>query len=189
VHLVVQVDQGNPAFGQLCRQTGEQLVEGFPAAGEDQWIAIACETDAQWSALAATMGSAAPAGDLGTLAARQAREAELEAAIGAWTTTQERYTLMANLQAAGVPAGAVQRSSDLLADPHLKHRRFFRTLEHPEMGAVPYEGHQFRIAGYDSGPRFAAPCLGEHTWDVLTETLGLDEGAAAELLAAGGVGV
>jgi crotonobetainyl-CoA:carnitine CoA-transferase CaiB-like acyl-CoA transferase len=57
------------------------------------------------------------------------------------------------------------------------------------MGTVPYEGHQFRIAGYDNGPRFAAPCLGEHTWEVLTEILGLEEAAAAEYLAAGGVGV
>jgi len=70
-----------------------------------------------------------------------------------------------------------------------RHRKYFRTLEHPEMGPVPYEGHQFRIAGYDSGPRFAAPCLGEHTWEVLTEVLGMDESAAAELLAAGGVGI
>ena len=49
------------------------------------------------------------------------------------------------LQAAGVPAGMVQRSSDHLEDPQLAHRRFFRRLEHPEMGEVPYEGHQFAI--------------------------------------------
>jgi crotonobetainyl-CoA:carnitine CoA-transferase CaiB-like acyl-CoA transferase len=162
----------------------------FRSAGEDQWIAIACETDAQWLALAAAMGTAAPTGaDLSTFGGRCARKRELESAIGAWTAAHDRYDLMALLQAAGVPAGAVQRSSDLLQDPQLGHRRYFRPLEHPEMGLVPYEGHQFRIAGYDNGPRFAAPCLSEHTWDVLTETLGLDEGAAAELLSAGGVGV
>ena len=60
-------------------------------------------------------------------------------------------------------------------DPQLAHRAFFRRLEHPEMGEVPYEGHQFRIAGYDNGPRFPAPCLGEHTYEVLTEVLGLDD--------------
>ncbi len=162
----------------------------FPAAGEDQWIAIACETDEQWRALAGAMGSAAPLGaGLETLAGRKAKQAELEAGIAGWTASQDRYELMAKLQAAGVPAGAVQRSSDLLADPQLTHRRYFRTLEHPEMGLIPYEGHQFRIAGYDNGPRFAAPCLGEHTWEVLTDYLGLDEGTAAEYLAAGGVGV
>ncbi len=162
----------------------------FPAAGEDQWIAITCETDGQWAALAAAMGTAAPAGaGLDSLRGRKAQQGEIEAAIGAWTAGQDRYELMAKLQAAGVPAGAVQRSSDLLQDPQLAHRHYFHSLQHPEMGLIPYEGHQFRIAGYDNGPRFAAPCLGEHTWEVLTEILGIDEGAAAEYLAAGGVGV
>jgi len=162
----------------------------FPTAGEDQWVAIACATDAQWKALAAAMGSSAPTGDdLAALPGRQARKDELHARIAGWTSGRDRYELMAELQAAGIPAGAVQRSSDLLADPQLAHRRYFRPLQHPEMGTVPYEGHQFRIAGYDNGPRFAAPCLGEHTWDVLTEVLGLEEGAAAELLALGGVGI
>jgi crotonobetainyl-CoA:carnitine CoA-transferase CaiB-like acyl-CoA transferase len=162
----------------------------FPSAGEDQWIAIACETDGQWAALAAAMGTAAPTGaGLDSLKGRKARQGEIEAAIGAWTAGQDRYELMAKLQAAGVPAGAVQRSSDLLQDPQLAHRHYFHSLQHPEMGLIPYEGHQFRIAGYDNGPRFAAPCLGEHTWEVLTEILEIDEGAAAEYLAAGGVGV
>lgn len=161
----------------------------FPAAGEDQWIAIACETDRQWAALVREMGSAAPDGDFSTLAQRKLCEPAIHDALARWTCAQDRYDLMAKLQAAGVPCGAVQRSSDLLQDPQLAHRKYFRTLEHPEMGPVPYEGHQFRIAGYDSGPRFAAPCLGEHTWEVLTEVLGMDESAAAELLAAGGVGI
>ncbi len=162
----------------------------FPASGEDQWIAIACETDAQWAGLSGTMGAAAPSGaDLANFAGRQARKDDLHAAIASWTASRDRYELMAQLQSLGVPAGAVQRSSDLLADPQLTHRHYFRPLEHPEMGTIPYEGHQFRIAGYDNGPRFAAPCLGEHTWEVLTEHLGLDEGIAAEYLAGGGVGI
>jgi crotonobetainyl-CoA:carnitine CoA-transferase CaiB-like acyl-CoA transferase len=95
---------------------------------------------------------------------------------------------MARLQAAGVPAGAVQRSSDHMLDPQLAHRSFFRRLEHAEMGEVPYEGHQFRIDGYDNGPRFPAPCLGEHTYQVLTEVLGLGDDEVAEALASGACG-
>ncbi len=162
----------------------------YPSAGDDQWISIACETDAQWAALSREMGTFAPAGsDLSTFAGRTERKEEIDAAISSWSAPQDRYELMARLQAAGIPAGAVQRSSDLLADAQLSHRKYFRPLVHPEMGTIPYEGHQFRIAGYDNGPRFAAPCLGEHTWEVLTEILGMDEEAAAELLAAGGVGI
>jgi crotonobetainyl-CoA:carnitine CoA-transferase CaiB-like acyl-CoA transferase len=95
---------------------------------------------------------------------------------------------MHRLQAAGIAAGVVQRSSDLLHDPQLAHRNFFRPLVHSEMGEIPYEGHQWRIRGYDSGPRFAAPCLGEHTFEVLTGILGMSDGEAGEAMALGGVG-
>ncbi len=92
---------------------------------------------------------------------------------------------MERLQAAGVPAGMVQRSSDHLEDPQLLHRRFFRPMIHPEMGEVPYEGHQFRIAGYDNGPRAPAPCLGEHSIAVLQEILGYGDEDLARIAASG----
>jgi len=92
---------------------------------------------------------------------------------------------MQRLQAAGIPAGMVQRSSDHLEDPQLRHRGFFRTLHHPEMGEVPYEGHQFRISGYDNGPRAPAPCLGEHSIQVLQDILGYGDEDLARIAASG----
>ena len=92
------------------------------------------------------------------------------------------------LQTAGVPCGMVQRSSDHQLDPQLAHRNFFRPLVHPEMGEVPSEGHQFRISGYDNGPRLPAPCLGEHTYEVLTDVLGLGDDEVAEVLGSGACG-
>src|SRR5690606_38680285 len=97
----------------------------------------------------------------------------------------DRWTLLELLQAAGVAAGVVQRSSDLLQDPQLAHRRFFHPMVHAEMGEVPYEGHQFIIRGYPSGPRTPAPLLGEHTFEVLTGILGMDVEAAAEFMGCG----
>jgi benzylsuccinate CoA-transferase BbsF subunit len=91
------------------------------------------------------------------------------------------------LQAEGVPSGVAQRSSDLLEDPQLAHRRLFRHLEHGEMGSVPYAGHQFRILGYDSGPRSAAPLLGEHNDYVLREILGMDDEQIAEAVISGAI--
>ena len=94
---------------------------------------------------------------------------------------------MNQLQAAGVPAGRVQRGKDLLEDPQYAHRGFNRYLDHPEMGHVPYAGHQFRVTGYESGPRFAAPCLGEHSFEVLQDKLGLSDEEIADLVASGGL--
>ena len=94
---------------------------------------------------------------------------------------------MRELQAADVPAGVVQRSSDLLTDPQYAHRGFYRYLEHGEMGRIPYAGHQYRIADYDNGPRGPAPMLGEHSFEVLSDLLGLSEEELSEAFAAGAI--
>ncbi len=91
------------------------------------------------------------------------------------------------LQSAGVPAGVVQRSSDLLNDPQLAHRNFYHYMDHPEMGNIPYTGHQFRIRGYESGPRSPAPLLGEHNELVMREILGMTDEEITEVLAAGAI--
>jgi crotonobetainyl-CoA:carnitine CoA-transferase CaiB-like acyl-CoA transferase len=164
--------------------------DAYPCAGVDEWCAIAVETDEQWRSLRTVLGEPAWAMDPGleTLAGRQAAQDAIDRELAAFTARHEPRQLMLLLQDAGVPAGMVQRSSDHMEDPQLAHRSFFRRLEHPEMGEVPYEGHQFRIRGYDNGPRFPAPCLGEHTFEVLNEVLGLDVEEVSRLLASGACG-
>lgn len=161
----------------------------YPCAGDDEWCAIAIETEAQWRALQSLLCDQPwvmePA--YATLGGRLAHRREIDEHLARWTRPQEPLVVMQRLQAAGVPAGFVQRSSDLMHDPQLAHRNFFRPLDHPEMGIVPYEGHQFRISGYDNGPRFASPCLGEHSIEVLTGELGLNDDELAELLASGAI--
>ncbi len=175
--------------GRVPRRAGnrdrEMVPHGaFPVAGTDEWIAVAVEDDAMWERLAAVVGEEwARDPGLRTAEGRRAREDELEERLAGWTAGQDGLELMRKLQAAGVAAGFVQRSSDLLRDPQLAHREFFHPLVHPEMGEVPYEGHQFIVSGYRSGPRRPAPCLGEHSMEVLLEVLGLDADEVARLAA------
>src|SRR5207244_968186 len=93
----------------------------YPAAGEDRWVAIACETDGHWAALCEAIGHA----DLGALsrAERFERHAELDKLIGAWTSTVNPEEAQATLQALGVPAHQVQNSPECVADPQLRHRQ------------------------------------------------------------------
>ena len=58
-------------------------------------------------------------------------------------------------------------------------------MEHDEVGTIPYAGHSYRIEGYDHGPRRAAPTLGQHTFEILTEELGFDVDEVAEIAATG----
>ena len=181
--------------GRVARRAGNHDPDRFPhdaypCLGDDQWCAIAIETAEQWRALCSLLGDPEWAVDpaLDAIEARRASGDLIESKLAEFTSQREARELMDLLQAAGVPAGMVQRSSDHLVDPQLAHRGFFRPLQHPEMGEVPYEGHQYRIAGYDHGPRLPAPCLGEHSFEVLTDVLGIDVERAAEILASGACG-
>jgi crotonobetainyl-CoA:carnitine CoA-transferase CaiB-like acyl-CoA transferase len=183
------------ASGRRATRIGNRAVDMAPqgvyrCAGEDQWCAIAVESDEQWQALRVALESPewAGASEYETTEGRLRGHDAIDVGISEWTADQTPHDAMARLAAAGVPAGAVQRSSDLLKDVQYRHREFYHWMDHGEMGHIPYAGHQFRIAGYDSGPRTPAPLLGEHNLHVLQEVLGLGEAEIAELYSAGALG-
>ena len=161
----------------------------YQTAGEDNWCAIAVETNEHWQHLCREMQRADLTDDesLRDHAGRIAAHDSIDAAITAWTSTQDAHAVMQRLQAAGVPAGVVQRSSELLQDPQYAHRNFYRYFDHPVMGNIPYAGHQFRVAGYDNGPRGPAPTLGQHSFEILSGFLGLDDEQIAAAYASGAV--
>ena len=161
----------------------------FPCQGDDQWCAITVENDQQWAGLRRAMGQPDWAKDerFDNTEGRLAHQDEIETNLSKWTQVQPPKTVMDTLLSEGVPAGVVQRSSDLQQDPQLAHRRFFRNLDHQEMGTVPYPGHQFRIRGYDSGPRSPAPLLGQHNEYVLKELLGMTDEEMIEAVIAGAI--
>ena len=113
----------------------------YPCAGDDQWIAIAVETDPQWRNLAAAMGSPAWATDpaLDAAETRWQRRRDLDRRIAQWTAPKDRYDLMHRLQAADIPAGAVQTGQDLTqTDPQLKHSQMHLPYpdQHPALGKI-----------------------------------------------------
>ena len=90
------------------------------------------------------------------------------------------------LQAAGVPAGMVQRSSDLLGDPQLAHRRFFRRLEHTGDGRgalrgapVPHPRLRQRAAAHRRRASASIPS------QVLQDMLGFNDDDLARIAASG----
>ena len=162
----------------------------FLCAGDDQWCAIAIDTDEQWAGLQRAMGAPqwAKDGRFDSAEGRLTHQDEIEAHLSQWTRPKPPREVMELLLKEGVPAGVVQRSSDLQVDPQLAHRGFFRELDHPEMGTIPYPGHQFRISGYDSGPRFPAPVLGQHNDQVLRDVLGMTDEEISEAIIGGALG-
>jgi crotonobetainyl-CoA:carnitine CoA-transferase CaiB-like acyl-CoA transferase len=119
----------------------------YPCAGHDAWCVISCTTDVQWRALARLIGGEALANDPGltTAADRWARHDELDDLICAWTREWTPYQVMRELQAAGVPAGAMQTAEDLWRDVHLRARDYMVTVAHPELGMVEHPGMTVRL--------------------------------------------
>ena len=62
----------------------------------------------------------------------------LDAAVEAWTRTQDRYDCMMKLQRAGVPAGVCQNAEDRVdTDPQLRHLKWLTEVTGTKIGTWP----------------------------------------------------
>ncbi len=159
-------------------RSGHMVPQGaFPCRGDDAWCTISVRHDADWVALQRALGDAPWAADtrFATLLGRKAHEGELEARLAEWTRDRTPRQVMETLQAAGVPAAAVNTMADLYSDPQLAFRRYWRELPHAELGAFHYEAGGFTLADTPAAPCLPSPCLGEHNRYVFCDLLGLSD--------------
>ncbi len=158
----------------------------FPSEGQDRWVSIAVGGDEEWRALAAVVGDAELSGPrFLTLADRKRHEEDLEQRLTRWTATLSPEEATRRLQAVGVAAFPTMTNQDLAEDSHLNGRGFFVDLPHPEVGKRHHAGIPWRLSATPCAITAPAPCLGQHSREVLREVLGYS-GAEIESLEAGG---
>ena len=183
----------------------------YAAAGDDRWVAMACETDEHWAALAALLteaaadnaelaraldtlradasgvGNASRTGRLSGLNAdrRRAHAETIDAAITAWTEPREAADIEAALQACGVPAHRVSDAADLMADPQIVAREHFLSVPHAKHGHTWVENSNFELSRTPGRPLWGGPMFGEHNMEVLEGILGYDADKVADLVIAG----
>ena len=149
----------------------------YPCAGEDHWIVIAARDEAEWRALSALAARGWTEDQrFATAKVRREHTEAIDEAIGGWTRGFAAVELMSRLQAAGVPAGAVLSAPEMLADPHLRARGFFVTLDQPDVGEIVYPGTPVQFDGRRRSDWVPAPTLGQHNAEVLGGLLGLTDG-------------
>ncbi|GAB4330161.1 MAG: CoA transferase [Dehalococcoidia bacterium] len=158
----------------------------YPAAGDDQWVAISVTSDDEWRALAQVIG----AGELAGLGVeeRRTRHDELDALISAWTRQQDPQQAMELLQAKGVPAARVLDTDAIHHDRHLEARAFWVDLPHPRMHPWKQPTTALRLVEANPRPRRHAPLFGEHNEEVLCGLLGMDTAELRELEEQGIIG-
>lgn len=146
-----------------------------PCAGEDEWCVISVRDAADRAALAKLIGTDLPADG-----------AALTAILGAYTGDRDKHAVTEELQAAGIPAGPMNRPADVLDDAQLQFRSLYTDLEHPlfedpmpsETGPAPYRG-------IPPGELRPAPLAGEHTRDICQKALEMDATEIDRLIAGG----
>jgi benzylsuccinate CoA-transferase BbsF subunit len=165
----------------------------YPCRGDDRWIVIAVADDDQWLALCQALGKPGLGQDsrFKDGLARWRNRGEVDQLVGESTRDRDAHELMQTLQAAGVPAGAVLDSHDLLFDPHLLDRGFFEVVSHhPGTGIppLPYGSRPWKLLGTPAVKARAAPTMGEDNRLVLSGLLGRSEAELSALEAQGVIG-
>jgi crotonobetainyl-CoA:carnitine CoA-transferase CaiB-like acyl-CoA transferase len=155
----------------------------YPCAGDDQWITIACEDDAQFAALCSAIGQSDLSRDqrFADVVSRHRNQDALDEIIAAWSREQAKEDIASSLQAVGVPAMPVLSVPDVFADEHLRARGFFEQVSHAVAGIFEVEGPHWRMSETPAHIHLPAPSFAEHNAYVFRGLLGLSDDDIARL--------
>lgn len=111
---------------------------------------------------------------------RVKHEAEIDAVLEAWCRQHSSKHIIDTLEEQRVPVGPIYNAEDMLADEHFQARGLF---EQVEINGKPLKipGLVPKLTRTPGKTEWSGPKLGQHTADVLSEYLGLDETALASL--------
>jgi len=112
-------------------------------------------------------------------------EAEIDAAIAAWTASKDAADVLQQLAAAAVPAGPIYSVVDMMHDPHFHARGLFQEVE--------VDGKRLKIpaippflSATPGSTTWPGPAVGAHNREILGGMLGFSD-AALEALQREGV--
>src|SRR6516162_1016250 len=152
--------------------------------GPNDYVYVFCSraNPEHWQRLLKVIGREDLSGDAryDTQVARSQRGAEVDEIIAGWTRQHTKEEAMTLFGAAGVPAGAVFDTLELMNDPSFAERGIMQTIDHPTTGKVKMPAWPVRFDG--AAPMVKpSPLLGQHVDDVLGSWLGMDAKELAAL--------
>jgi crotonobetainyl-CoA:carnitine CoA-transferase CaiB-like acyl-CoA transferase len=175
------LDEIAPAFdkyGVVRERLGPDTINVVPHSHyptKDGWVALACSNERMFERLAAAMGRPALATSVeyGTMDARLARRAEVNAFVTAWTESMTTAELMAICDAGELPCAPLNSIADIFDDPQFAARENMTRVA-TRAGEMMLPASIPRMS--ETPPRFShpGPALGEHTDEILNDVLGLD---------------
>ncbi len=165
---------------------------GVYATRDGQWLALSADGDAEFRALAERIGMPDLTVDprFATADARKANEEALDDLIGAWCEKQDAEAAASAILAAGCAAARVSTLPEVLLspNPHVVSRGFIAEQEHPEAGVHRVAVAPWKFGGRSVPLRRPSPCMGEHSFEIFRQELGMERAEYDALVAAGVTG-
>lgn len=161
--------------------------QAFPCA--DGFLMLAIGNDAQFVSCCECLGMPATASDerFATNPDRvENREILVDTMLAAFKEQTVSFWLN-EFDKCGVPAGPIQTIEDVLTDEFADERKLVQTLSRADGIDVPTVANPVRFSATPVEYRHAPPKLGEHTAEVLTEELGLDDERIRVLVESGAI--
>lgn len=172
------------ATGEAAMRRGNQVIlgstapsEAYPCKGggpNDYCYIYSTRThNRHWERICETIGRPEMISDprFATPQSRADNIAEVDRVIADWTRQHDKRDVMRILGEAGVAAGAVFDTMELMNDAHLRERGIFVTVDHPTHGAFTMPAFPVKMSG-SQVPVRAAPLLGADNRAVYGELLG-----------------
>ena len=157
----------------------------MPAA--DGYFMLAVGNDGQFARFCEVIGEPELANDprYASNAARVAHRNTLVPYLQQRLKTRPAAEWLAALESAVVPANPVNRIDQVFDDPHVQARALRITLPHASGCDVSMVRNPLKFSSTPLRYEHAAPILGQHTSDVLTDLLSVDTTQLQDLLAQG----
>ena len=141
----------------------------------DGFMIVAVGNDSQFRSFCTALGIAQHGTDpkFATNHARIIHRAELIPMLERVMAGGERDAWIEKLEAVGVPCGPIQTIDQVFAHPQVIARDIWKNIPHPTGGSSPTTASPMNFSATPVQYRRAAPTLGQHTDEVLSEILGI----------------
>lgn len=150
----------------------------------DGSLALAVVADAHFRALCDVIDRPDLAARYPTNPDRVAHREDLARELGAIFANDTVAAWVEKIGSVGVPVGKVLTLPEVMVDPQALSQEMFYEEHRPDIGKAVRTGSPFRVNSETSRAERAAPRLGQHTVEVLSE-LGADPAQITGLVAAG----
>jgi crotonobetainyl-CoA:carnitine CoA-transferase CaiB-like acyl-CoA transferase len=177
------------SLGLRGNMSGGALGVFAPFRAKDGWFVVQALREHQLQRLAQVIDHEEWLTDP-RLATRQGWTDHLEdiirPAVEQWASTRTKLQAATELAEAGIASGPCNTAENVVADPHIRDHNMLVAVPRPDADEpVLAVGNPIKFAGMADRELDRWPRLGEHTWTILRDELGIDDSELDRLAASG----